>query len=162
MNRIELLPVSALRPALYNPREADAERLELVRLSLRKLGFLLPIYADRSGEILSGHQRHLVASRMGFTQIPVEYVSGKDLGERKAVNVLFNRATNDLQKQDTCDIIRRRLYEMDVESMVDGLPDITPDTVESFPCVFCLHRRDTVQLAKAIQRKIVVKVKIPL
>ena len=34
----------------------------------------------------------------------------------------------------------------------DPLPDITPDTVESFPCVFCLHRRDTVQLAKANHR----------
>ena len=61
MNRIELLPVSALRPALYNPREADAERLELVRLSLRKLGFLLPLVATTDGEILSGHQRHAVA-----------------------------------------------------------------------------------------------------
>ena len=149
---IELVPIESVHASEYNPRRNDEKRLALTELSLRKLGFLLPIYADRSGEILSGHQRHLVASRMGFTQIPVEYVSGKDLGERKAVNVLFNRATNDLQKQDTCDIIRRRLYEMDVESMVDGLPDITPDTVESFPCVFCLHRRDTVQLAKANHR----------
>ena len=149
---IELVPIESVHASEYNPRRNDEKRLALTELSLRKLGFLLPIYADRSGEILSGHQRHLVASRMGFTQIPVDYVSGKDLGERKAVNVLFNRATNDLQKQDTCDIIRRRLYEMDVESMVDGLPDITPDTVESFPCVFCLHRRDTVQLAKANHR----------
>ena len=149
---IELVPIESVHASEYNPRRNDEKRLALTELSLQKLGFLLPIYADRSGEILSGHQRHLVASRMGFTQIPVEYVSGKDLGERKAVNVLFNRATNDLQKQDTCDIIRRRLYEMDVESMVEGLPDITPDTVESFPCVFCLHRRDTVQLAKANHR----------
>ena len=57
MNRIELLPVSALRPALYNPREADTERLELVRLSLRKLVFLLPLVATLDGEILSGHQQ---------------------------------------------------------------------------------------------------------
>lgn len=28
MPRIELVSVSALRPALYNPREADAERLD--------------------------------------------------------------------------------------------------------------------------------------
>lgn len=34
MPRIELVSVSALRPALYNPREADAERLDLVKLSL--------------------------------------------------------------------------------------------------------------------------------
>ena len=149
---IKLVPIESVHASEYNPRRNDEKRLALTELSLRKLGFLLPIYADRSGEILSGHQRHLVASRMGFAQIPVEYVSGKDLGERKAVNVLFNRATNDLQKQDTCDIIRRRLYEMDVESMVDGLPDIDPQSPAAFPCVNALARRDTVQLAKANHR----------
>ena len=81
MNRIELLPVSALRPALYNPREADAERLELVRLSLRKLGFLLPLVATTDGEILSGHQRHAVAVDMGITRVPVLRV---DVPEKKA------------------------------------------------------------------------------
>lgn len=70
MPKIELLPVSALRPALYNPREADAERLELVRLSLRKLGFLLPLVATTDGEILSGHQRHAVAVDMGAARVP--------------------------------------------------------------------------------------------
>ena len=63
-------PASALRPALYNPREADAERLELVRLSLRKLGFLLPLVATTDGEILSGHQRHAVAVDMGAARVP--------------------------------------------------------------------------------------------
>lgn len=95
---IKLVPIDAVQASEYNPRRNDEKRLALTELSLRKLGFLLPIYADESGEILSGHQRHLVASRMGFRQIPVEYVSGKTLGERRAVNVLFNRATNDLLK----------------------------------------------------------------
>ena len=49
MPKIELLPVSALRPALYNPREADAERLELVRLSLPMLGFLRPVLPTTQG-----------------------------------------------------------------------------------------------------------------
>lgn len=53
MPTIELVPVSALHPAPYNPREADTERLELVALSLRKLGFLLPLVATKDGEILS-------------------------------------------------------------------------------------------------------------
>ena len=71
MARIELVPVSALRPALYNPREADAERLDLVKLSQRKLGFLLPLVATPDGEILSGHQRHAVAVDMGVSRVPV-------------------------------------------------------------------------------------------
>lgn len=149
---IKLVPIDAVQASEYNPRRNDEKRLALTELSLRKLGFLLPIYADESGEILSGHQRHLVASRMGFQQIPVEYVSGKTPGERRAVNVLFNRATNDLQKQDTCAIIRRRLYETDIEAMTGELPDIEPGSEASFPCVYALRRMDVVKLAKLNHR----------
>ena len=95
MNRIELLPVSALRPALYNPREADTERLELVRLSLRKLVFLLPLVATLDGEILSGHQRHAVAADMGAARVPVLCVDMPE-ARRRSINILFNRATNDI------------------------------------------------------------------
>ena len=64
---IKLVPITDVKASEYNPRKNDEKRLALTEMSLRKLGFLLPIYADTSGEILSGHQRHLVATRMGFT-----------------------------------------------------------------------------------------------
>ena len=63
--KITLEPLESIRPSTYNPRTADPARLDLIELSLRKLGFIAPIFADVDGEILSGHQRHLVASRMG-------------------------------------------------------------------------------------------------
>ena len=63
--RVTAEPVTMLRGSSYNPRQVDPRRLDLIELSLRKLGFLAPIYADADGEILSGHQRHLVAARMG-------------------------------------------------------------------------------------------------
>lgn len=72
---IKLVPITDVKASEYNPRKNDEKRLTLTEMSLRKLGFLLPIYADTSGEILSGHQRHLVATRMGFTRIPVQYVN---------------------------------------------------------------------------------------
>ena len=150
---IRLVPIDAVRASDYNPRKNDEKRLALAELSIRKLGFLLPIYADESGEILSGHQRHLVATRMGFTEIPVEYVKAKDLQERKVVNILFNRATNDLQKQDTCEIIKKRLYSADVEELGSELPDIEPNSPESFPCVNALHG-PTKPPAKALERSI--------
>lgn len=150
---IKLVPIDAVRASEYNPRRNDEKRLGLTELSLRKLGFLLPIYADESGEILSGHQRQIVARRMGYTEIPVEFVPAKLLSERKAVNILFNRATNDLQKQDTTAIIKKRLYGLDVEAMTDSLPDIEPGTPESFPCIHALHRMDTMTLAKQNHRE---------
>lgn len=145
---IKLVPIGEVRASEYNPRKNDEKRLTLTELSLKKLGFVLPIYADVSGEILSGHQRHLVAQRMGFIQVPVQYVDNMDLTERKTVNVLFNRATNDLQKTDTIDKIKKRLYDMDIQEMIEKLPDIEPDSKESFPCVHALKRIDTTTLAK--------------
>ena len=71
---IEICDINDVRPSTYNPREADTGRLNLIEWSLRKFGFLLPIYADNEGEILSGHQRHLVAQRMGAKRIPVERI----------------------------------------------------------------------------------------
>lgn len=78
---IKLVPIDSVQASAYNPRKNDEKRLTLTSLSLRKLGFLLPIFADENGEILSGHQRQLVARRLGFTMIPVEFVSGKDLSK---------------------------------------------------------------------------------
>lgn len=134
MSRIELMPVSALRPALYNPREADAERLELVRLSLRKLGFLLPLVATMDGEILSGHQRHAVAVSMGASRVPVMRVAVPEAG-RRGVNVLFNRATNDIAVQATERDMHAALCEADVCKLADKLPDIPVDSPAFFPCM---------------------------
>ena len=133
MPRIELVSVSALRPALYNPREADAERLDLVKLSLRKLGFLLPLVASPDGEILSGHQRHTVAVDMGVSRVPVLRVEVPE-ARRRGLNILFNRATNDIPLQDTEQDMETALRGADVRTLADTLPDVAPDSPACFPC----------------------------
>lgn len=45
---IKLVPIDAVKASEYNPRRNDEKRLALAELSLRKLGFLLPIYAGRA------------------------------------------------------------------------------------------------------------------
>lgn len=146
MNSIELVPVSALRPAFYNPREADAERLKLVRLSLRKLGFLLPLVATLDGEILSGHQRHAEAVDMGATRVPVMRV---DVPEalRRGINILFNRATNDIAVQDTEQDMGKALSGADVRALADKLPDIPVDSPAFYPCMGA-DMRDVLPLAR--------------
>ena len=150
---IKLVPINDVRASDYNPRKNDEKRLSITEMSLRKLGFLLPIYADESGEILSGHQRHLVASKMGFKNIPVSYVDKSELNERKAMNVLFNRATNDLKKTDTCTKIKNVLYSKDMQSMADALPDIELNSKAAYPCIYNTKRVDTLQLAKKNHRR---------
>ncbi len=121
----ELTPTGSLHLSAYNPRHTDPARLDLIELSLRKLGFVFPIYATVAGEILSGHQRHIVASRMGLAEVPVERVPKVlDLDARKCVNVLFNRATNELT---ACTSTQRRRDELAAGAL--------DDVADLFPCL---------------------------
>jgi ParB-like chromosome segregation protein Spo0J len=129
---MKLIDIDSLNPSTYNPRTADPRRLDLIELSLRKLGFLLPIYATPDGEIISGHQRHHVAKRLGVKQVPVEFTRAMDLEERKGVNVAFNRATNDLRPKDTPENITDALARVDVKAIAAAIPDKTPDTPEFY------------------------------
>ena len=121
--KITLEPLESVRPSTYNPRTADPARLDLIELSLRKLGFIAPIFADADGEILSGHQRHLVASRMGATHVPVFRTKALDLDQRKALNIVFNRATNDFDFNSTPGKITRELESLDLLALAARIPD---------------------------------------
>lgn len=132
---MKLVNINDIAPSTYNPRVADPERLDLIELSLRKLGFLLPLYATPDGEIISGHQRHHVACRMGATQLPLEVTRPMDLAERKGVNVVFNRATNDLGQSDTVADMTARMQASDVRKLAEGLPDKAVDSPEFYPCL---------------------------
>lgn len=132
---MKLTDISEIRPSVYNPRKADAERLELVKLSLSKFGWLLPIYADAEGEILSGHQRYHVATTMlGATKVPV--VITKSLPERRrmAINVLYNRATNDMLREESSRDLREELLaSVDTIEQIKQLPDLPIDQDPWYP-----------------------------
>ena len=137
---IERLPADAVLPAAYNPRLADSARLARVELSLRKLGWLLPIYATEteSGvlEILSGHQRHLVATeRWGAKHVPVQRCPKFAEEDRRLVNIAFNRGTNDMGSSDTSKTISKTLEATNILKMAAEFPDIDPDSADAMPCM---------------------------
>ena len=125
---IEMLPIDQVNPSAYNPRSADQYRLSILELSLRKLGFIHPLFSDSDGELLSGHQRHLCAKRIGLKKVPVIRVVGRlTLDERKAINIAFNRGTNDLQSYDTVTTMKAFLATHDPHVIAADLPDCPPD-----------------------------------
>lgn len=147
-----LTPIGDLTPSAYNPRKADAERLDLVELSLRKFGWLLPIYADGNGEILSGHQRHYVASRIGATMVPVVRVPVFKVDRRMGINVLYNRATNDMYKTRSTKELKDDLFQkIDEINRIKSLPDIPVDSPEWYP-VLKQKPVATLRLAKLNER----------
>lgn len=150
---IKLVDIDSINPSTYNPRKADPRRLELTELSLRKLGFVLPIYADEDGEILSGHQRHFVGKKIGLKKVPVVFIEKMDLEKRKAVNILFNRATNDFQTDDTSETVTERLNNANVFKLAAKLKDIKPNSPEFFPCLV-VKNINTMKIVKANKGKL--------
>lgn len=120
---IELRNIDDVYPDVSNPRTPDPARLHLLRLSLTKLGFILPVAITPDGMLLSGHQRTTVAKGLGWTEIPVQVVeiAEKDI---KGINVLFNRATNDFGALDTGSQALDDLHLNDIIERAQELPDI--------------------------------------
>ena len=131
-----MVQLDKIHASTYNPRKSDHKRLDLLELSLRKLGFVSPIVVDQGGEIISGHQRSFVASRMGVKMVPVTIIPRMSLDERKSLNIVFNRATNDLKRNDTCATVNEYVSKFDVVAMGEKLPDLKPDTPEFYPCMY--------------------------
>ncbi len=126
---IEIVGTDSLEPASYNPREAEDYKLELVKLSLLKFGFLSPIYATLQGEILSGHQRHFVSKELSLDKVPVCFLSQVNEQNKKYVNIVFNRATNDLLDHDTAQSVSIKLRPDKIKSELSDLPDLSKEKI---------------------------------
>lgn len=131
---IQLLPLDAVRPAAYNPREADEDRLDLLETSLKKLGFVLPLFALPNGHLLSGHQRLTVAEKLGCTHVPVAIVDVPE-DKLKGINILFNRCTNDMRSTDTSDTMAKTLPIDQLQRLLDAVPDKDPNHPDFYRCM---------------------------
>lgn len=125
--------LSKLHADPTNPRKPDPARLGLLRLSLSKLGFLMPVYATKDGMLLSGHQRLTVSKELGLKKVPVCTIDvlAKDI---QGINILFNRATNDFNAFDTGSKVKERLGLEDVISSAEDLPDFEGEDWLALAC----------------------------
>ena len=128
-NPIKLVDIDVIAPAEYNPRQTIDERLEKVCDSLRYLGFVLPLYANTDGMLLSGHQRTKAARILGYTKLPVVTFDPPE-GVEKGYNIIFNRGTNDYTGSNAKDSFTEFLTQS--EEVMQNLAEVGPD---QFPCV---------------------------
>lgn len=134
MNPVKLVDIKDLRGADYNPRVTISARLERVVESLQFLGYLMPLYVNTRGTLLSGHQRIKASQIIGYTKIPVAvYDDGDDVGFEKELNVLFNRATNDMTENENSHELFKEFVETTDPTILTGVQEIAPDTL--YPCM---------------------------
>jgi len=95
---IELIDITLVRPAEYNPRTLSSKKFEDIKDSLTKFGFVDPIllnsHPDRQNIIIGGHQRVKVAKEMGYEKVPAVYIE-LDAEKEKELNVRLNKNSGD-------------------------------------------------------------------
>lgn len=125
MSQISLANRERLRLDETNPRKADAARLSLLRLSIAKLGFVMPLYATSDGMLLSGHQRTGVADTLKLKVLPVEFLT-IDPDKIRGINIVFNRATNDFGALDTGASVSSKINIQELIAELEQLPTLSP------------------------------------
>ena len=92
--RIEKKRLSELNRAVYNPRvdlQPGDEEYESIRYSLERYGLVQPIvWNERTGNVVSGHQRLTVLQNQGVEEIEVSVVSLDDTAE-KQLNIALTK-----------------------------------------------------------------------
>jgi DNA modification methylase len=87
---LQVVPISDLRPAPYNPRRIDPAAMTALEKSLQRFGYVEPIvWNRRSGYVVGGHQRLKVLRRQKVPNVHVVVVDLDDEHERQ-LNVTLN------------------------------------------------------------------------
>lgn len=126
-------PICEVYADRQNPRRSDPARMGLLRLSLKKLGFIQPLFITPAGMLLSGHQRTTVANEINYKNVPVVVV---DLTEEqvRGFNLVANRASNDFTAFDTGSSSARRLDLEKVIAAAEALPDFAGENWYALKC----------------------------
>ena len=129
---IKLLDASLVAGWDKNPRIRDPERFELIKLSLRIFGFVMPLYVNKVNRTLySGHQRSAAAIALGYEKLPVVELEDYGTEGDAGVNILFNLCTNDhLKRSDFGEFAK-------ITAPDEGLDHLKslPVATNPFPCM---------------------------
>jgi ParB-like chromosome segregation protein Spo0J len=87
--RIEMLPLSKLRPARRNAHQHPEEQIRQIMRSIEQFGFINPVVVDNSFNIVAGHGRFAAAQLLHMQIIPVirvSHLSWKSARSREGAN----------------------------------------------------------------------------
>lgn len=92
---VKYVPVGALKPAEYNPRKHDQEMANQLKESIRRFGVVDPLLANnapsRQNVVIGGHFRLEVLKELGYSEVPVVYVTIPELEKEKELNLRLNK-----------------------------------------------------------------------
>lgn len=91
---IRKIPISKINPAPYNPRKdlrPGDRQYEEIKASIEEFDYVEPlVWNERTGTLISGHQRLKILKEKGLEEIEVSVVDVDHVKER-AMNIALNR-----------------------------------------------------------------------
>ena len=120
---VEQVPTDYLFPDPANPRRISNRELESLTRSLHEFGFVQPVLARKSDNVIIGGHRHLVAARrLGWKTVPVIFL---DLSVEKSR--LLNLALNKISGEWDQELLARMLADLkpiaDIDLSLSGFSE---------------------------------------
>lgn len=117
---IEYVGIDTIRPYWRNPRINDAT-VALLKESITRYGFLVPIVVDKDSVIVTGHARYKASRELGFTDVPVIFA---ELDEEKAKE--FRLVDNSIPEESQWEkmMLTLEMRELDTEGLQLFFPKI--------------------------------------
>jgi len=133
---IVYVPVSKLKPALYNPRKWSKEQTAQLKESISRYGLVDPLLVNsapkRKGIVIGGHFRLSVIKELGIKEVPVVYINIPDIEKEKELNIRLNKNTGSFDWDLLADF--KEVFLKDVGFSSEELDDVfgVDDTPEVF------------------------------
>lgn len=129
--KIEMVPIDQLRPCEYNPRNLSEKQEKDLTESIKRFGLVDALIVNknisRKNVLIGGHQRYVIAKKLGYKEMPVVFVD-LPLEKEKELNLRLNRNTGEWN----LDLLR----EFDINLLLDvgfddnDLADIWDENLE--------------------------------
>ena len=91
--KIELLPVSALKPYENNAKIHTPEQVEQICRSIEEFGFNDPIAVDEHNMVIEGHGRLMAVQALGWTEVECIRLEGLSEDQKRAYIHIHNQLT---------------------------------------------------------------------
>ncbi|MBM5800001.1 MAG: site-specific DNA-methyltransferase [Cyanobacteria bacterium K_DeepCast_35m_m2_023] len=137
--RIELWPLSRLKPYERNARTHSTEQIAQIAASIVEFGFTNPLLVDSSDGIIAGHGRLQAAQELGLSTVPVVVLDHLSDRQRRAYILADNQLA--LNAGWDLELLRTELQDLvadDFDLSVIGfsdeeLSDLLPEIEELAP-----------------------------
>jgi hypothetical protein len=121
----EMVPIGQLHPDPSNANRMSDEELDALENGMRRFGFVQPIVARRDGTVVGGHQRLIVARRLGYQEVPVIWVD-LSLEQARVPGLALNKIAGSWDEA----LLARLLAELQIVPDLDlGLSGFKEDEV---------------------------------